>query len=584
MNVGGVRRRNILHWLALGSLAVICCVLAILQYRWIGEISRAEEERLKGGLQAALQRLSQDFNSAIEAACAALQPSNGEVDEKGRDEAYAARFDRWRNVSRHVDLFRAVGIAVPNGDDLELHLLNVRSGRYVPAEWPSHWNDMRQQLLMRLRRAGPPPQPDHSTLFEVPRFGGSQTAGERRGEQDWLIVEVNGDYVRNTLLPALLATHLGPTAGSDYEVELFSRFDPSQVIYSSRVDGRRIGRNADASVPLFGIRHGEIARRSFRFGGGGGPGDGPRAFGPPPGSDNGRWQLAVQSRAGSLAALVERTRWRNLALSGVILVLLFITVGLLLQFSRRAQQLADLQMNFVAGVSHELRTPLTVIRTAAFNLRGKLRSNPGQVEKYGALIQDEAEKLTNLVEQILQFSGVRAGRVIGEQTPVAVEEIIEHLLASRRPIFDAAGVAVEKRIAPELPLVLADEIALRNAVQNLVDNAVKYGAQESKWIGVSALPVIENGIRCVEIRVADRGPGIPADEQKQIFDPFFRGKKAIEEQVHGTGLGLSLVKTIAEAHGGSVRLNSDPARGTEFTIRLPAAPPELQNEFAPSFG
>jgi signal transduction histidine kinase len=91
---------------------------------------------------------------------------------------------------------------------------------------------------------------------------------------------------------------------------------------------------------------------------------------------DGRWQLAVRSRAGSVAMLVDRTRKRNLALSGLVLMLLVITVSLLVHFSRKAHQLADLQMSFVAGVSHELRTPLTVIRTAAYNLRGKLEANP----------------------------------------------------------------------------------------------------------------------------------------------------------------------------------------------------------------
>jgi signal transduction histidine kinase len=224
-----------------------------------------------------------------------------------------------------------------------------------------------------------------------------------------------------------------------------------------------------------------------------------------------------------------------------------------------------------------------VIRTAAFNLRGKLGSNPAQVEKYGALIQDEAEKLTNLVEQVLRFSGARAGHVISDKTPVQLESVIDRLLASRRAIFDAAGVIVETQIDPELPLVLGDEIALRHAVQNLLDNAMKYGMQQSKWIGFSASRAMENGTDSVEVRVSDRGAGIPAEEQAQIFDPFFRGRRAIEDQIHGTGLGLSLVKKIAEAHGGSVRVNSSPAKGTEFILRLPAAPPELQNEFAPSF-
>jgi signal transduction histidine kinase len=83
----------------------------------------------------------------------------------------------------------------------------------------------------------------------------------------------------------------------------------------------------------------------------------------------------------------------------------------------------------------------------------------------------------------------------------------------------------------------------------------------------------------LEIRIVDRGPGIPADEQRRIFDPFFRGKRALQDQIHGTGLGLSLVKRIVEAHGGTIGVRSDPAKGTEFVVRLPIAPPEYQDEF-----
>jgi len=86
----------------------------------------------------------------------------------------------------------------------------------------------------------------------------------------------------------------------------------------------------------------------------------------------------------------------------------------------------------------------------------------------------------------------------------------------------------------------------------------------------------------VEIRIADRGPGIPADEQEHIFDPFFRGQRAVQDQVHGSGLGLYLVKKIVEAHGGTIQVKSEPMNGAEFTIRIPAAPPEMQDEFAHS--
>ena len=114
-------------------------------------------------------------------------------------------------------------------------------------------------------------------------------------------------------------------------------------------------------------------------------------------SGRGRWVLSVWLRNGSLEAIVAKTRRRDLAISGGVLLLMLATGAALAQFSRRAQQLAQVEMEFVAGVSHELRTPLTVIRTAAFNLRGKVASNPTQVERYGALIQQESERLGAIV-------------------------------------------------------------------------------------------------------------------------------------------------------------------------------------------
>src|SRR5258706_16336912 len=117
---------------------------------------------------------------------------------------------------------------------------------------------------------------------------------------------------------------------------------------------------------------------------------------------------------------------------------------------------------------------------------------------------------------------------------------------------------------------------MKHALQNLMENALKYGTEGSNWIGVFAsLAPGKNGAAAVEIRVADRGPGIPEDEQEQIFDPFFRGRRAVEDQVHGTGLGLNLVKQIVEAHGGTIRVKSDPSKGTEFVMLIPAAPAEF---------
>src|SRR6185369_418847 len=252
-------------------------------------------------------------------------------------------------------------------------------------------------------------------------------------------------------------------------------------------------------------------------------------------------------------------------------LLMLASVAALIRYTRSAQKLAQLQMNFVAGVSHELRTPLTVIHTAGYNLRGKMAHNPTQVERYGALIQQESGRLTDLVEQIMRFAGAEAGRVIQEPEPLSVESVIQDALESSKAIMGSGHYAIEQQIDDGLPLISGDPTALRHALQNLLANAAKYGTKDSNWIGVFASKSTEKGRSMVEIRVADRGPGIPEDEQKHIFDPFFRGQQAMEDQVHGTGLGLNLVKKIIEAHGGTIRVKSEPMKGAEFIVRIPEA-------------
>jgi signal transduction histidine kinase len=272
--------------------------------------------------------------------------------------------------------------------------------------------------------------------------------------------------------------------------------------------------------------------------------------------------MFVRHRSGSLEAVVAQARWRNLAVTAGVLLLMVASVAALVRFTRRSQKLAELQMDFVAGVSHELRTPLAVIHTAAYNLRGAVAQNPSQVERYGVLIQQESGRLKETVEQVLQFAGAKAGWVIQKPEPLSVETVIE-------AVIGRSQCAVEKRIEPGLPPILGDPVALQHALQNLLGNAAKYGMG---WIGVSASQAREKGQATVEIRVADRGPGIPQDEQRHIFEPFFRGRRAVADQIHGAGLGLNLAKKIVEAHGGSIRVKSEPAKGTEFIVRIPAAP------------
>jgi signal transduction histidine kinase len=404
----------------------------------------------------------------------------------------------------------------------------------------------------------------------------------------WFIVELDTRYIGEVMLPEAVRRHLGQAGSLEYQVAVLTRANPPTVVYQSDPgQGLRIAANADARASLLepqldrafrGLDPGRGPGRGMGRGPGPGRGMG-RGPGPPRETEPGRgprvepamWELYARHRAGSLEAVVSRTRRRNLAVTAGVLLLVAATVAALARYTRRAQRLAELQMEFVAGVSHELRTPLTVIHTAAYNLQGKLAANPAQVERYGALIQRESGRLKELVEQALQFAGAQAGRVVQQLDPLAVEAAIDEAVEASRAAIEASGCVLEKEIQGGLPAVLGDPVALPRALHNLLANAAKYGA-EGKWIGLLASIVGEGREAMVEIRVADRGPGIPKEEQKRVFDPFFRGRRAVQDQVHGAGLGLNLTRRIVEAHGGSIALKSQPMKGTEFIIRLPIAP------------
>jgi signal transduction histidine kinase len=584
------RRQFLVSWIAVGLLALICALLGALQYRWTGEISEAERQRLQTSLRERLRLIQREFNSRISGFCETPQPAPWLVDTLGREQAYASQYRLWRQS--HEPLFRRVALAVLHDESIAFYGLDLETARFAPGEWPADWGAMRDRLLRRLRRepAGLEELAAGPAITECPRLGPG-------GEQEWLLAEPDLVYLRQKTFPELLDRYLADSGKLDYDAEVVEAARPSQVIYAATLDPHHpIGEAADASVPVLdrmmpstpsGRRiapRGFGRARGFREPGGppaGRPGfrrgfgPNPPSFGPPEGRP-GLWLLRVRHRAGSLEAQVARVRARNLAVSGGLLTLILATALLLVRLSRRAQQLADLQMNFVAGVSHELRTPVAVIHTAAYNLRGKLTRQPEQIEKYGALIQRESGKLSGLVEQVLRFAGAGAGPVLRQREPVAVETLVERSLgdASLEASATVTGsselprISFETHIPPGLPRVLADPEAMGHALRNLIENATKYGGS---WVGISAAAAPTRNGLAVEISVADRGPGIPADEIDHVFDPFFRGHRAIQDQVDGTGLGLSLVKRIVEAHGGSLRVESIPGQGAKFVVRLPAA-------------
>jgi len=244
-------------------------------------------------------------------------------------------------------------------------------------------------------------------------------------------------------------------------------------------------------------------------------------------------------------------------------------VGLIVAGAVRVRRLAERQMDFVAGVTHELRTPIAVVCSAGENLADGLVVEASQVKKYGATIRDEGRRLSEMVEQALDFAGIHSGRRRLASEPLDVARVLEEVCTALSLRLRDRGFTLERRIAGDLPAVRGDSGALRRVFQNLLDNAMKYSGA-SRWIGVRAEAAVMDGRPVVRIAVEDRGLGIAHHEKERVFEAFFRGREAQASLEHGFGLGLSLVRRIVTAHGGHITVESEASKGSTFVVTLPA--------------
>ena len=249
---------------------------------------------------------------------------------------------------------------------------------------------------------------------------------------------------------------------------------------------------------------------------------------------------------------------------------LFLVGGIWLTYRNVSKEmnLARLKSDFVANVSHELRTPLALIRLYAETLELGRISAKEKYQEYFRIIREESERLTALINNILDFSRIDAGRKEYEFQETNLAELVHSTLDSYRFQIQQNGFGFEENISNDIPPIKVDREAIARSLLNLVNNALKY-SKDQKHIGVSLYRV--NG--SVNIEVRDRGIGIPANEQEKIFEKFYRCGDPLVHNVKGSGLGLSLVRHIARAHGGDVTVESVPNKGSKFTIALPLVLP-----------
>ena len=283
-----------------------------------------------------------------------------------------------------------------------------------------------------------------------------------------------------------------------------------------------------------------------------------------PADGAGSWTLQVQHAAGSIDSFVDSERNKGIAIGlGVYLALVAGILAIVIS-AQRSWNFAQRQVDFVSSVSHEFRTPLAVIYSASENLADGIAKDHEQVARYGDLIKAEGKKLSAMVEQILEFAGARSGKRRYSFGPANVAEIARKALSDAKPLLAEGDFEVESTIPQELRVNRADAEALSSAITNLIQNSIKY-SNGNRWVGLR----VSNGDGNVRIEVEDRGIGISKSDQKRIFEPFFRSKVVVDSQIHGNGLGLSLVKEVVEAHKGSISVVSDPGKGSRFTLTIP---------------
>ncbi|HXG16528.1 MAG TPA: HAMP domain-containing sensor histidine kinase, partial [Calidithermus sp.] len=233
---------------------------------------------------------------------------------------------------------------------------------------------------------------------------------------------------------------------------------------------------------------------------------------------------------------------------------------------RRETEMARLKSDFVANVSHDLKTPLSVIRMFGETLELGRVTDEATRQEYYRVITREAERLTRLIDNVLDFSRIEGGRRRYERVPTAVEPLLRATLESFSYPLAQGGFSVEVTVAPDVPEVALDPEAVGQALANLIDNAIKYSGQR-KVLRVEARMVG----RDLALTVADEGVGIPRAEHGRIFEKFYRVERSTSQGRRGSGVGLALVRHVADAHGGRVTVDSAPGRGSRFTLWLPVA-------------
>jgi len=597
------------------TIIVVAAVLGLLtaflglQYNWQLQASAAERDRMQKRVEADARNFADDFNREIQGAFFNFQVDPNLI--SGRNTAeISKRYSFWKQNTEFPDLIRDI-IFFPNGGGGDVLRFDAGNESLVPASLEAPIGVISDQI-----KSGRNPEPVMESEFalvlplqpsdrRVERIMVRRTPASAPAEPDpksvilpkpsgYLVIFLDKDVVMSQVVPTLSRRHFStgeyeltitdrsgnpvlkdarPTAEPDAAANLFDLRPDNLVFFSNRellpdsisekaatlmIDQRIENRSLDPEPQgatggeTFTIQMNEGAnrRRTAVISG--------------TSSGNPLWRLGVRHVSGSIDSYIQTERNKSFLIGLGVYLLLTGSILAIVFSSIRVRRYAQRQIDFVSSVSHEFRTPISVIFSAGENLADGVAKEKSQVLRYGDLIKSEGKKLSSMVEQILEFAGARSGKRRYNLEDTEISGIVQSALDECQPQLSEAGFVVEAKFPQTEVWARVDSEAIESAVRNLIQNAIKY-SNGSRWMRVS----VENGGDSITISVDDRGIGFSTQDQKRIFEPFYRAKDVVDAQIHGNGLGLSLVKGIAEAHNGRVYATSQPGKGSRFTIEIP---------------
>ncbi|MBX2820037.1 MAG: HAMP domain-containing histidine kinase [Rhodothermaceae bacterium] len=549
------------------------CFSAYFQYNWLNQLSEAEEVRIRTSVENTAHLLGDELNQEMMSALFTFVIPAPESRKELTDKL-SERWIEWYATSAHPGLVKHIyWMEYNDSGEEKLYQYNEvdtvleRVKKWVPANgmYPEIETFFGEDVVSPMPYTRQRPT-SISGLNEFPLipFG----SGLRETE-DRLFIVFDMAYISNEWMPELVYRFFQNYEQGDYDILITNREAADHVVYAS---GPNLEMHEDADVslnvgppdPLYVMRlfSRMIARPPDRSRRGEGARRGER--GPPPGLMPLRiWTLNITHKSGALETAVAKMHRRNLGISFLVLMVLGISIGLILLYTRRKQRLADQQVAFVAGVSHDLKTPIAVIHAVGENLRDGLVNEPEEMHEYGTFVVDQSRSLLSTLDQVLSFAGITLGGKQYTEQSVDLNKVVQRTLS--RIELDLKDVELDLDLDASLPGIKGDEEALTSVVQNLVQNAIKYS---DEYPQVSLATFVDQG--ALHLTVKDTGRGIDVDDQPYVFDPFYRSAQVRASQIRGNGLGLSIVKNIVEAHKGTITFRSAPNLGTTFHLTFPS--------------